>query len=224
MDSIANLVHVTVDPNGNYDDTSTSIDLIAGDGVKLPAAPFNMVWWNESDFPNPCKDPGKEIVRVTAISTDTLTITRAQEGTDAADHNIAGKTYAMSLGPTKKTIDDLIALLGDVFGSDVAVLVDVGAATIVLRQSGSSRYIQLSSAGAEIQATHVSIGDVNGEGNNMNLEINDSGTLFTFHGGQLASDQIQSASVAVGTLVGKLAIHDGAGDLVGYLPVYSSIT
>jgi hypothetical protein len=44
-------------------------------------------------------------VRVTAISTDTLTVTRAQESTSASTKNTASKTYKMIAGLTAKTFD-----------------------------------------------------------------------------------------------------------------------
>ena len=46
-------------------------------------------------------------IAVTNVSTDTLTITRAQEGTSAANHNTGGKTYSLVLGITAKMISDI---------------------------------------------------------------------------------------------------------------------
>ena len=60
-----------------------------------------------SDYPNPANDPNVEIVRVTVISGDTLTITRAQEGTSASNKNTGGKTYSLVLGITAKMISDI---------------------------------------------------------------------------------------------------------------------
>ncbi len=48
---------------------------------------------------------------MTARTSDTLTVTRAQEGTSASAKNSAGKTYKMVLAPTAKTIDDLLGSL-----------------------------------------------------------------------------------------------------------------
>ena len=96
-----------VEVSTGYDDNDTSIDLIGGDGAKLPNEPFNAVWWNFTDYPSPTDDPDVEIVRVTGISTDTLTIVRAQEGTSAVAHNTVGKTYKMIAGLTSKTMTDI---------------------------------------------------------------------------------------------------------------------
>jgi len=74
--------------------------------------PFNLVWWNSTDYPNPANDPNVEIVRVTNIAADTLTISRAQEGTSGSNKNTVGKTYNLVLGMTAKTVSDLFAALG----------------------------------------------------------------------------------------------------------------
>lgn len=75
----------------------------------MPSVSFNAVWWNATDYADPSDDPNVEIVRVTAISTDTLTVTRAQESTSASTKNTAGKTYKMIAGLTAKAINtDLV--------------------------------------------------------------------------------------------------------------------
>ena len=105
LDKVKNFVKVTV--STGYTSSDTSIVLNSGDGAKLPTAPFNLIWYNATDYPDVQSDPDKEIVRVTAISTDTLTITRGQEGTTAVDHNVAGKTYKMIQSITEKMIEDI---------------------------------------------------------------------------------------------------------------------
>lgn len=223
MDAIKNFAKVTVDPDGNYDDTSTSIDLLTGHAARLPAAPFNVTWWNITDFPDPADDPYVEIVRVTAISTDTLTITRAQESTLAAEHNLAGKTYQMVVSPTKKTIDDLVALLGDVFGSGIAVLVLPDENRIRLRFDGS-RFLQVDDVTIQLQSANIQAGDVEGNGNSAYFTVDDDLSLFILNNMNLATTQVESATVAVGTLAGKLAVRNFSGTIIGYLPLYGSIT
>lgn len=68
--------------------------LSAGEGFELVIAPASVA---------PLKT-NSEIVRVTARSGDTLTITRAQEGTTARDVQVGDKVY---LTPTKKFRDDI---------------------------------------------------------------------------------------------------------------------
>jgi hypothetical protein len=113
LDSVANFVQVQA--STGYSSSATSIVLQSGQGSKLPAAPFNLIWWNSTDYPNPANDPNVEIVRVTGISGDTLTITRAQEGTSASSKNTGSKTYSLVLGITAKMITDIgTALAGSV--------------------------------------------------------------------------------------------------------------
>lgn len=109
LDNAKNFAKVTV--STGYDASATSIALTAGHGTKLPTAPFNVVWWNSTDYPDPSDDPNVEIVRVTNISTDTLTVTRAQESTSASTKNTGGKTYKMIAGLTAKAVNSDIAQL-----------------------------------------------------------------------------------------------------------------
>jgi hypothetical protein len=109
LDSAANLIKVQL--SQGYDQNAVSVALVAGQGARLPAAPFNVTWWNFTDYPDPSDDPNVEIVRVTARATDTLTVTRAQEGTSASTKNASGKAYKMILGITAKMITDIGANL-----------------------------------------------------------------------------------------------------------------
>jgi len=108
LDAVKNFAKVTL--SAGYAAGATSVVLSSGDGAKLPQpsidGAFNLVWWDWTDYGDPADDPNVEIVRCTARSTDTLTITRAQEGTADANHNTGGKTYKGILSPTKKLIDD----------------------------------------------------------------------------------------------------------------------
>lgn len=104
MDNAKNFAKVRVATG--YDDVATTVVLSSGEGSKLPTAPFNVVWWNSTDYPDPSDDPNKEICRVTNVATDTLTLTRAQEGTTASDKNTDGKVYRMIAGLTAKVINE----------------------------------------------------------------------------------------------------------------------
>jgi hypothetical protein len=110
LDNAKNFAKVTV--STGYDASATSIVLTTGHGAKLPTAPFNAVWWNSTDYPDPSDDPNVEIVRVTGISTDTLTVTRGQESISASTKNTGGKTYKMIAGLTAKVINTDIPALG----------------------------------------------------------------------------------------------------------------
>jgi hypothetical protein len=82
-----------------YDASATSIAMTTGHAARFPTAvPFNVVWYNFTDYPDPSDDPNREIVRVTGIATDTFTVVRGCEGTSASTKNTGGKTYKMIAG------------------------------------------------------------------------------------------------------------------------------
>ena len=108
LDGVKNFAVVTV--STGYDDTATSIVLAGSEGAKLPdpaTANYNLVWWDSTNYSEPALDPKVEIVRCTAKSTDTLTVTRAQESTTAQTKNTGSATYKMALAVTAKTITDI---------------------------------------------------------------------------------------------------------------------
>jgi hypothetical protein len=115
LDPVVNFGKVQV--STGYDDAAVTVVLTTGHGALLPApataGAFNVVWFNWTDYRDPSDDPNKEIVRVTARTTDTLTVTRAQEGTSATTKNTGGKIYKMLLAPTKKLRDDIQDALDD---------------------------------------------------------------------------------------------------------------
>ena len=91
-----------------------SSERICRPNIQSPASvgAFNMVWWNATDYGDSTEDPLKEIVRVTARTGDVLTVSRAQEGTSAVAHNIAGKTYKLEIVWTEKLYNDIINAIG----------------------------------------------------------------------------------------------------------------
>ncbi len=120
LDSVQNFIKVQV--SQGYDAAATSVVLVAGQGAKLPTAPYNLVWFNITDYTDPSSDPNAEIVRVTDRITDTLAITRAAEGPNGAStKNTAGKTYIMVLGITAKMITDIGANLHKPWNAPQAV-------------------------------------------------------------------------------------------------------
>jgi hypothetical protein len=219
MDHAVNFAKVMV--VGNYDESATEITIGAGQGGRLPDTPFNAVWWNASDFPDPADDLEVEIVRVTDNTDDVLTVTRAQEGRAARSHNLAGKTYHMLAGLTALA---WTTMLGDVFGSGTAVLIDSLSETIELRQSVTKGLAITGGSTIIEDTTSVDIGDPTGNNNSSFMSISDQNQRVSFIGLDIATDRTASATVAVGTLVAKLAIRDGSGTIIGYLPIYGSIT
>ena len=109
MDPVTNFAATTL--TAGITNVATTFTVGTGTGALFPqpstAGAFNVVLWNSTDYSDPVQDPSVEIVRVTARSTDTFTITRAQEGTAASAHNLAGKAYKCTLTITAKMITDI---------------------------------------------------------------------------------------------------------------------
>src|SRR4051812_35684666 len=78
--------------------SGTSLVVQSGDGAKFPSVSFNATVCPAGAQPTTAN---AEIVRVTAISTDTFTITRAQESTSARTI-VVGDQIAATI--TKKTL------------------------------------------------------------------------------------------------------------------------
>jgi len=175
LDSVANFAQVQA--STGYNAAATSIVLQSGQGAKLPATPFNLIWWNSTDYPNPANDPNVEIVRVTNISTDTLTITRAQESTSASTKNTAGKTYSLVLGITAKMISDI----GNaVLGTPVINEVVSGSGTaFTLAHTPVVGSVKLFGAGARLTP---------GAGNDYTISGATITTVNSYSAGQLLAD------------------------------------
>jgi hypothetical protein len=81
--------------------SGTSLVVASGHGTRFPAVPFNATIWPASGAADPTN---AEIVRVTNISTDTFTITRAQESSSARTV-VVGDRIAATI--TAKTLTDV---------------------------------------------------------------------------------------------------------------------
>lgn len=107
MDALKNFAYSTLatPPSGTG---GLSLVIATGDGSKFPSAPFNATIWPVSVQPTA---DNAEIVRVTAKSTDTFTITRAQESTSARTWT-AGAQIAQAI--SKRVLDDLTVTTANV--------------------------------------------------------------------------------------------------------------
>lgn len=101
-DAVANFAYSTVATAPSPATSGTSLVVAAGQGALFPAVPFNAVVWAFGAIPT---SANAEIVRVTARSTDTLTITRTQESTSARTI-VVGDQIAAAI--TAKTLTDLV--------------------------------------------------------------------------------------------------------------------
>lgn len=107
-DAHKNFAYSTVATAPSPATSGTSLVLAAGGGLLMPTVPFNVTVWPKNVLP---LASNAEVVRVTLVSTDTLTIVRAQEGTSARSI-VVGDQIAATI--TNKTLTDI-----EVFALDV---------------------------------------------------------------------------------------------------------
>jgi hypothetical protein len=103
FDAHLNLVYATIATAPTPAASGTSLVLSAGAGAGLPTVPFNATIWPAGVQ---AFAANAEIIRVTARATDTLTITRAQEGSTARAI-VVGDQFAATV--TAKTLTDVEA-------------------------------------------------------------------------------------------------------------------
>jgi len=116
MDVFKNLAYGVVLLPPTPPNLGSSLTLASGHGGRFGAPPFNISIW---PFGVPADPTNTEIARCTAKSGDVLTLTRAQEGSQARTI-LNGDQVAQAL--TKKSLDDLIADLKAYTDSKVAAL------------------------------------------------------------------------------------------------------
>lgn len=172
FDATKNFAKVTT--STGYDDAAVSIVLSSGDGDRLPQpstdGEFNLVWWNNTSYGDPSDDPNREIVRCTARTADTLTVTRAQESTTASIKNAVGKTYRMALPITAKVIDDITAA----FARRIVSI--VSSATITPTGDTADDYNVTALA---VNATIAAPSGTPVNGQSMIIRVKDDGTART---------------------------------------------
>lgn len=130
-DSHKNFAYSTVLTAPSPADTGTSLVVQSGDGTKFPTAPFNATVWPTGVQP---LTTNAEIVRVTVISTDTFTITRAQESSTARSI-VVGDQIAATI--TAKTLTDAESHLIDAL-TDVDTTTNAPALSEVLKWNGTN--------------------------------------------------------------------------------------
>ena len=106
-DAHKNLAVSTVATAPSPATSGTSLVVASGHGTRFPTPPFNVTIWPATAQPDPSN---AEVVRVTAISTDKFTITRAQEGSTARTVIIGDKIAATITAKTVTDVEDLLIL------------------------------------------------------------------------------------------------------------------
>jgi hypothetical protein len=120
FDAHKNLAYSSVQVAPSPASAGTSLTVATGHGARFPAAPFNCTAWAAGAIPIPTN---AEIVRVTAVVGDVLTIVRAQEGTSARAIQVGDQ---IALTVTVKTLTDIEAAIPSTAGLLSAVNVSAG--------------------------------------------------------------------------------------------------
>lgn len=102
-DAHKNFAYSTVATAPSPASSGTSLTVQSGDGALFPAVPFNATVWPTGALP---LSSNAEIVRVTNRSTDTLTITRAQESSSARSIVIGDQIAATITAKTLTDVED----------------------------------------------------------------------------------------------------------------------
>lgn len=125
----------------------TSLDVTAGYGAIFPATPFNAIVWPQNTFPT--LDNAEE-VRVTAKTSDTFTITRAQEGTTAKNIQ-SGWQISNNISP--KIFTDLETAVNSVNTNKVDRAGDTMTGALIISNNGGKTTLELNNTGSNTGLT-----------------------------------------------------------------------
>jgi len=130
--------------------SGTSLVVTAGQGSYFPATPFDATIWPSGVQPT---NTNAEIVRVTNVSTDTFTITRAQYGTTAQSIAVG---YQIAQTVDANLLNQLAPLSGATFTGNVTAPAHIASG--LTGATAASRYVGGTTNGAPVSGTFA-VGD-----------------------------------------------------------------
>ena len=113
LDQIQNFVRGEL--SESIDSEQTTIDVEDGSIFPSPPNEYNLVIYDAGNFSRASKDPNVEIVRVTDVTDNTLTVERGQEETDASSHPGSAEAF---LSITSKMFTDIDQRFDEVSGGE----------------------------------------------------------------------------------------------------------
>jgi len=146
MDALKNFAISLVATAPSPATSGTSLVVTAGQGSYFPATPFDATIWPSGVQPT---NTNAEIVRVTNVSTDTFTITRAQYGTTAQSIAVG---YQIAQTVDANLLNQLAPLSGATFTGEV-VAPDFKITGLTGATAGTSRLVGTTSAGPPTTGT-----------------------------------------------------------------------
>ena len=146
MDALKNFAYSLVATAPSPATSGTSLVVTAGQGTYFPATPFDATIWPSGVQPT---NTNAEIVRVTNVSTDTFTITRAQYGTTAQSIAVG---YQIAQTVDANLLNQLAPLSGATFTGEV-VAPDFKITGLTGATAGTSRLVGTTSAGPPTTGT-----------------------------------------------------------------------
>ena len=146
MDALRNFASSLVATAPSPATSGTSLVVTAGQGSYFPATPFDATIWPSGVQPT---NTNAEIVRVTNVSTDTFTITRAQYGTTAQSIAVG---YQIAQTVDANLLNQLAPLSGATFTGEV-VVPDLKITGLTGATAGISRLVGTTSAGPPTTGT-----------------------------------------------------------------------
>lgn len=207
LDAFKNLSFTTVATAPAPAASGTSLDVAAGTGTRFPAVPFNATVWPANTMPDPTT---AEIVRVTGISTDTLTITRTQEGTSArtivAGDQIAATVTALTLDTLSAEIATVSALVTTVsalvtIASALATTAETHAGTASAAATTADAHANTVSAAVTVASALATTADTHA--NTVSAQLVSVSAVFTTNIAALSS-QVASADTALSVRINLL--------------------
>lgn len=114
-DAMLNNINLKI-ASGGFSNIATEIQIDTSEDVTkfaLMTPPFDAFVYNSTDYPEGWSDPFKEYIRILTFDSGlkkVTSMTRGQQSTSAANHNLAGKQYRIARTMTVKDLDDLYSL------------------------------------------------------------------------------------------------------------------
>jgi len=145
MDALKNFAYSLVATAPSPATSGTSLVVTAGQGSYFPATPFDATIWPSGAQPT---NTNAEIVRVTNVSTDTFTITRAQYGTTAQSIAVG---YQIAQTVDANLLNQLAPLTGATFTGNVTAPALIASG--LTGATTASRYVGGTVSGAPVSGT-----------------------------------------------------------------------